>query len=292
MSLKYDDLHVFALVAREESVTRAADILYMSQQSVSERIRTLERLVGTKLFKRSPRGMELTPAGRALLPYAGESTALLDEGLRLARNGTADDIVKIHLHAATAPATQHFTTTATHDLPTTIDHHHGTPHSLLAALSWGQTDLAIGPFPPHSDHLTIQHLWTDPLTCTAPPDHPLTTNDHTTLAELLAHTPTIDVWGIEGEHFTHLQLQPNTPQTTQPVAIGPRSAVHHQLNDNTLTELTVIDLPPWKIDIHLAYRNNDTKRPALQDTLDALTTHATKHHLPQPPPRHPHPDEG
>ncbi|MHB1223110.1 MAG: LysR family transcriptional regulator [Gemmatimonadaceae bacterium] len=65
-----DTLVVFAIVARERSLTRAADVLGISQPSVSGRIRRLERRLGEPLFERLGRGVRLTPAGELLRTVA------------------------------------------------------------------------------------------------------------------------------------------------------------------------------------------------------------------------------
>ncbi|QGK70713.1 LysR family transcriptional regulator [Allosaccharopolyspora coralli] len=49
---------------------RAAEQLHVAQPSLSQAIRTLERQLGTPLFHRNSRGIELTEAGRALVPPA------------------------------------------------------------------------------------------------------------------------------------------------------------------------------------------------------------------------------
>jgi DNA-binding transcriptional LysR family regulator len=68
-------LRIFAAVAREGNVGRAAKRLYVSQPSLSQDVRRLEKLVGVSLFARTSRGMELTASGEALM--AGVSSALL-----------------------------------------------------------------------------------------------------------------------------------------------------------------------------------------------------------------------
>lgn len=58
---------VFYTVARCGSITRAAEELYISQPAVSQSIRQLEVQLGTPLFKRMHKGMELTAQGGALV---------------------------------------------------------------------------------------------------------------------------------------------------------------------------------------------------------------------------------
>ncbi len=60
-------LRAFVAVAEELNFSRAAERLYLSQPALSRQIRTLERLVGCELLRRSTRHVELTLAGEALL---------------------------------------------------------------------------------------------------------------------------------------------------------------------------------------------------------------------------------
>ena len=65
-------LRYFVAVAEAGSLTVAAEQkLHTSQPSLSRQIRDLENEVGAQLLKRSARGIELTPAGRAFLDHAG-----------------------------------------------------------------------------------------------------------------------------------------------------------------------------------------------------------------------------
>src|SRR6476659_8891943 len=63
-------LSSFLTLVEEGSFTRAARRLGIAQPSLSQQIRTLEAEVGGPLLERLPRGVRLTPAGRALLPEA------------------------------------------------------------------------------------------------------------------------------------------------------------------------------------------------------------------------------
>lgn len=63
------DLHLvtyFVAVVDHGGITRAAQSLYISQPSLSQAIRTLEKRLGVTLFDRTGRRLELTEAGRKL----------------------------------------------------------------------------------------------------------------------------------------------------------------------------------------------------------------------------------
>ncbi len=62
-------------VAEERHFTRAAELAGISQSGLSAAIRGLEDELGTALFDRTTRRVELTEAGLALLPYARQMLA-------------------------------------------------------------------------------------------------------------------------------------------------------------------------------------------------------------------------
>lgn len=68
--LELRHLRVFLAVAQLGGHTRAARSLGISQSTVSETLSSLERALGTALFRKATRGSMLTPTGEALLPRA------------------------------------------------------------------------------------------------------------------------------------------------------------------------------------------------------------------------------
>ncbi len=68
-------LKTFVAIAREGSLTRAAERVFTSAPAVSAQLKALEDELGVKLFERTPRGMILTEAGRKMLDEAERTLA-------------------------------------------------------------------------------------------------------------------------------------------------------------------------------------------------------------------------
>lgn len=80
-------LKTFVVVAREGSITRAAERLHLSQPAVSAHIKAIEDMLSLPLFERTARGMSLTREGQRLLARAEQTLAahqeLLEEASRI-----------------------------------------------------------------------------------------------------------------------------------------------------------------------------------------------------------------
>ncbi len=86
--LNYNHLLYFWTVAQEGSIAAAASVLNLTPQTISGQIKQLERAIDARLFDRAGRGLVLTDAGRAVMPYADEIFSL---GTELARRVQGDD---------------------------------------------------------------------------------------------------------------------------------------------------------------------------------------------------------
>lgn len=85
MRLPLSTLEVFNSIAREGSFRRAAQALGVKPSTVSHQLKNLEEQLGTALFIRTTRSINLTEAGRALVRNTGPAFDLLGEGLYSAR---------------------------------------------------------------------------------------------------------------------------------------------------------------------------------------------------------------
>jgi DNA-binding transcriptional LysR family regulator len=95
----------FIEVARHGNLSRAAAALFITQPGLTARLQSLETELGEALFTRTRRGMELTDAGRAFLPYAERAVGSLEGGRELVagiHRGSSGELV---LGAAPAVST-------------------------------------------------------------------------------------------------------------------------------------------------------------------------------------------
>ncbi|WP_369202510.1 LysR substrate-binding domain-containing protein [Streptomyces sp. PU-14G] len=83
MSLR--QMEYLVTVIEETSFTRAAETLHVTQSALSHQIKALEREVGGPLLERLPRGVRLTPMGRAFLPDAELAVRSARQARRAAR---------------------------------------------------------------------------------------------------------------------------------------------------------------------------------------------------------------
>jgi DNA-binding transcriptional LysR family regulator len=88
-------LRYFRAVAEEGHFGRAARRLRMAQPPLSRAVQQLEREIGLVLFDRSKRRIELTAAGRALLPQVERVFGAVDEAVDEARRASLGEVGRI-----------------------------------------------------------------------------------------------------------------------------------------------------------------------------------------------------
>jgi DNA-binding transcriptional LysR family regulator len=171
-------LDAFAQVARARSFSRAARALDLAQPTVSGRIAALEAELGERLFHRRGHTLELTDAGRALLPYAERMLALRAEGIAAVAQSRAGTRGRLTLGAVLG---------ATRDLvPRMLGrlwraHPHiqvvlseaAQPETLTAWLIDGAVELAVMTRALAHPRAEVLWRWSERHLLVAAPDHPL-----------------------------------------------------------------------------------------------------------------------
>jgi DNA-binding transcriptional LysR family regulator len=104
MAVTLNQLQSFLAVAREGSVSAAADKLYVTQPSISAAVSALSRELGVDLTERVGRGVGLTAAGDAFRPYAADVLGLIEQGKKAAREAADQSMRSLRIVAVATAA--------------------------------------------------------------------------------------------------------------------------------------------------------------------------------------------
>jgi DNA-binding transcriptional LysR family regulator len=200
-------LTTFLAVAEEGSFTRASDRLHVVQSAVSAGVRNLERELGASLFDRSTHKVQLTDAGRALLPEARATLAaatVARDAVDAVRGGVRGTVLlgtmqaqgmrAIDVPGLLAEFRQDHPLVEVH-----IRHAAGGSSEMAAQVQEGRLDLAFVSLPSHElPGVKLTALAHEPIMVLAPAAHPLATRRTVALAAL-ADEPLVEFpegWGI------------------------------------------------------------------------------------------------
>jgi len=186
-------LEFFVAVAEEGQFTRAAARCHIAQSALSTAIRGLERDLGTPLFARTTRNVQLTASGRVLLQEARRTLAAAAQ----ARAAVAEVAggVRGHLSIGTIPTPgvlDHAALLARY----TADHPgieirlvRNTSMALLDELAAGTLDLAVVSLPARLPlGAEAVELLSEPVTFVCRDDHRLADRKRVSLHEIAAET--------------------------------------------------------------------------------------------------------
>ncbi|MEU4209304.1 LysR family transcriptional regulator [Streptomyces sp. NPDC026206] len=150
MSLR--QMEYLVAVVEEQSFSRAAQTLDVTQSALSHQIKALERSVGGPLLERLTRGVGLTPMGRAFLPHAELAVRSAGRARRAAKAATGAEGGELHvatLHALAVGVLPPVFARWRREFPGVRLHLHEytTTEELREHMERGVADLAIGPRP-------------------------------------------------------------------------------------------------------------------------------------------------
>jgi len=171
-------LKAFVAVAESGSFSRAAETVFLTQPAISKRIAALEAELGTSLFDRIGRKVQLTEAGKALLGRAHTILIEVEDARRSITN--LSGVISGTLAMA---ASHHI---GLHRLPNALkaynlrypevqlDLKFMDSEGACAAIEHGDLELGVVTLPEHAsaDLRTIK-IWDDPLEIVVGVDHPL-----------------------------------------------------------------------------------------------------------------------
>jgi DNA-binding transcriptional LysR family regulator len=171
-------LRYFVAVAEEGHVTRAAERLGIQQPPLSQQIKVLESGLQVQLFRRRPRGVTLTDAGKALFGEAKEILQRLEQAKDITRRAARGEVGQLSIGIA---GTAHFCRM----VPRVIRHFRndyplvvvkmceGGSSELVSQVQSGNLDLAFVRKVFSAGELTVDRILDEPMVVALPSNHPL-----------------------------------------------------------------------------------------------------------------------
>ncbi len=192
--MEIHQLRYFVAVAELGSMSRASVRCGVAQPSISQQIQKLERELSCPLFERIGRRIQLTDAGRSLLPRA---RAILEQVQEIPQ-GLEDDARSGHgrlVVGAIPTIAPYLLPAAIRSLTETfpaVDLHvrEDLTERVLDALESGELDLAVTSTPIVREGLGVSVIGRDPFRLAVAASHPLASRDSVSLVELVS-PPTI-----------------------------------------------------------------------------------------------------
>jgi DNA-binding transcriptional LysR family regulator len=190
MRFDLTDLRLFVQVAESASITHGADRANMALASASARIRGMEQTLGVPLLERGPRGVKLTPAGRALVHHAHVVLQQL-ERMRSELGEYAHGLKgHVRLLSNTIASTEFLPVALAGFLAShpnvDIDLEERPSHEIVQAVAAGFADVGIVVDLVDVGNLETFPFATDRLVLIAPRDHPLGRRRQITFREALS----------------------------------------------------------------------------------------------------------
>ena len=290
-------IEAFLEVARRQNLSRAAEALFVSQPTLTARLQNLEAALGEQLFIRTRRGMRLTEAGEAFLPFAEHAVRALADGrerLGELRRGMAGRLVlgappTVTTYALPAPLARFSAAHPSVRLAVKT----GTSEEILEMVLHDQVHLGIMRALAHKEIDSVP-LFTDTLVLIAGPDHRLVAGRRrrrqVRLGDLAGEV--LVLFGRSSSHldFTtamfrqagvllgsvieldNIEAAKKMVERGLGVSLVPSSTVTAELATGSLAAIELVDASPARREI-VAVRRRDAGPPsgAVAVFLDMLT---------------------
>ncbi len=172
------EIEAFLTVQRTGSVTKAAELLYISQSSLSTRLRTLERELGYSLFirGRGTQAMQLTPEGKQFLHLAKQHWELENKMLTLGRTTPEKQVIRVSslnsIGSYLLPSAYQRFTQLWPDIRLKI--HDLSTAEAIEAIARNELDIAFSTLSKNTEYITAIPLLSEPMTflCAAESEYP------------------------------------------------------------------------------------------------------------------------
>jgi len=205
----YDALKTFVTLAEVKNFTKTAELLLMSQPSVSMHIKNLEKEFQTKLFERSPKYLKITPTGEILYDRAKQMITIYEQ--------TRQDILDHHNSikgelkiGASFTIGEYILPSLLFDLQKEYPELElkaviGNTEEIVQSVRLYKVDIGLIEGQTNEKELSVHAFMQDELFITASSNHPLAAKQDVTMADLQNQTwVTREVGSGTREYLNHV----------------------------------------------------------------------------------------
>lgn len=273
-SVEIDDLELFLKIIELGSVNAAAQALDRPPQTARDRLIALEDFADCDLFERSPTGLKPNAKATCLEPYAREAVGALLDGLRHMRTGRSPEHLEIAVHSSTDVVGTRAIERALEQFDLTITTTDISTRELLETVLGADYDFAFGPFnlpPPGVECLPFGR---EEVLCVVTPQHPLAGKDPVYLADLGGFHVALEIWDDGRLRLEIGSNQSESDADSDPdevVRYAATSSVENEILAGELVPVTVVDLPRWSRELHVAFRRDVAHTAAVRALRQAAT---------------------
>ena len=289
--MDFGQVEAFVQVAAHHSFSRAAEVLQLTQPSITARIQSLERELGEELFERGGRGVRLTDAGLTFMPYAERILQTLQEG-----RDAVEEVQNVHLGSLRLGSAL---TISTYVLPNILHLFRqrypgvdvvirtGRSEQVLSMLLADDVQVGLVRSLSHPEVEAV-HLYDDEIVLVAYSQHPFASSRRASVEEV-ASQPVIlfdrasSYYGLIHSFFRQAGVIPNVTMELDSleatkrmveqglgIALVPLVTIERELAAGSLVKVDIVDSAPIKRPISLIYRHHRKRPRTVQAFIDTL----------------------
>lgn len=290
--MDFGQIEAFVQVSAHNSFSRAAEVLQLTQPSITARIQSLEREVGEELFERGGRGVRLTDAGQAFLPYAERILQTLAEGRDAISDVRSVQLGSLHVGSALTictyvlPNILHAFRSRYPGVDVTI--RTGRSEQVLAMVQGDEVQVGLVRSLSHPDVETV-HLYDDEIVLAVNPQHRFAASGATTIEEAAGEPIVLfdrgsSYFGLIHSFFRQAGVVPNVAMELDSleatkrmveeglgIALVPLATIERELDSGILVKVDISDAAPLKRPISLIYKRHRKRPRTVQAFIDTLS---------------------
>ncbi len=289
--MDFGQVEAFVQVAAHCSFSRAAEVLQLTQPSITARIQALERELGEELFERGGRGVRLTDAGNILLPYVERML----QTMREARDAV-DEVRHVQLGSLRLGSA---ITISTYVLPKILHTFCQSYPGVEVVIRTGRSEQVLSMLLADEVQVGLVRtlsnpevenipLYDDEIVLVAPPSHPFAAARKATVAQAATEPIVLfdrgsSYYGLIHSFFRQASVIPNVAMELDSleatkrmveeglgIALLPAVTIEREMEAGTLVKISLTDAAPIQRPISLIYRRNRKRSRTVQAFVDTM----------------------